>query len=704
MELKKILRPYMRRLRFETFMQACFAAFSAGFAVAMLFTTITRIFAFEFHFYVLVGVTLGIALTAGIVSYIKVFRMSYQVVLRRIDQAGLQDRLVTMAQFMDDDSFIAKRQREDTVAILKKLKPKAVPFRIPLLTATIALSLVTVNLGMSVWPTRETPVDVDLPITDLYTESNPIIEDLVGDLKDQYEQLPDSPLKDQIGSILENLENIQNSDNKTNSDNISDLEEELERIEELIKENQVSKTFGQILSEFPYTKELGIAIYERNQSKIETALDNLRPNLFDMMYKVLALVEQSDADEATKEQLTLILGDAVVSMNATKESDTADKLGAYRRAITAAGDAIKGLELIPTGDIADLLATTPEFGTLGAALQNKDVVATADALEAFKTSLTGLELETLDSTLATYIGVLTTAKAGATTSKTEALYVALDGFIGNLTRVREYIDVGYTLDECLELLEVGMEESASHIMGAVSQRTSNESLCQQVVMELEKIIAGELEKEALQGFRDDFSRALELAGFSIYTPLELVMALVKVSDGFGGCIDILNKGRDYTTTLNLIIATAKIEIWDAICGEVENEEVLEDIKDKIEEAIDEILKQDKNEDVIAPDQNQNKDEEESEENQDDQNSQMPPQQDDNQGDSSQNGPGEDNLNGLTFYNPLTGQNEVLTQETLNSFKEAMDTAIENETYTEDQKDAMERYYDLISQKFNQNNS
>jgi hypothetical protein len=335
---------------------------------------------------------------------------------------------------------------------------------------------------------------------------------------------------------------------------------------------------------------------------------------------------------------------------------------------------------------------------------NRDSSLILSTMAGIWSSFEGIDETQLDAVLEGYLAVLKEVKTATATSEEDALYAALDKLIEVLDYGRTYIDLNYTLEECLESLGMNRAEVENAFLSAMSIRIANMNLASQVAEELEKIASGDCEKELLQGFHVDFNAALAQAGFSIYTPLDLVAALVNLDNGLQNCITILGKGGDYSNALSTTLATAKVEIWLAITKEVENEEILEDMKDQIEDAIEDILKEEQNQDVIAPDQEQNKENQENQENQDNQQNQdqMPPQ-DNQQNQNSNNGPnGTDNLDGLTFYNPLTGQNEVLTQESLNSFKEALDTAIENETFTSDQQDAMERYYELISQKFDKN--
>jgi len=55
------------------------------------------------------------------ILYFKKFKYSETALARKIDELGLEERVLTMIELKDDDSFIAKKQKEDTEKSLKEI-------------------------------------------------------------------------------------------------------------------------------------------------------------------------------------------------------------------------------------------------------------------------------------------------------------------------------------------------------------------------------------------------------------------------------------------------------------------------------------------------------------------------------------------------------------------------------------------------------
>lgn len=60
-------------------------------------------------------------------------------VARRIDELGLEERVATAVELKDDDSYIAKRQREDTEKALRDLNSSALKVRVRVIAIIIAI-------------------------------------------------------------------------------------------------------------------------------------------------------------------------------------------------------------------------------------------------------------------------------------------------------------------------------------------------------------------------------------------------------------------------------------------------------------------------------------------------------------------------------------------------------------------------------------
>lgn len=90
-----------------------------------------------------IGVTAGVTVIAAVVFYFAKFRPTVMRSARRIDSVGLEERLITMVEFENDQSAIADIQRQDAKRALNALSTAAIYFRVATSTViTIAVAFV----------------------------------------------------------------------------------------------------------------------------------------------------------------------------------------------------------------------------------------------------------------------------------------------------------------------------------------------------------------------------------------------------------------------------------------------------------------------------------------------------------------------------------------------------------------------------------
>ena len=72
------------------------------------------------------------------------FKPNKKAIAMRIDELGLEERILTMTQFENDDSFIARRQRADALEALKTVNASLIPVAV-----SLSLILSTVFSGVA---------------------------------------------------------------------------------------------------------------------------------------------------------------------------------------------------------------------------------------------------------------------------------------------------------------------------------------------------------------------------------------------------------------------------------------------------------------------------------------------------------------------------------------------------------------------------
>ena len=145
-EYNEILKKYRKSLAKEGFIQSliwgCIIGFSAMTVLAVLFYCIGTPMIWLAP---VIGTALVIAGTA--VLYFAKFRPTLKQVAERTDMLGLKERVITMVETMGDTSYMAVRQREDTVVQLRKFSNRKLKLEIMIVPLIIACLLALLGVA-----------------------------------------------------------------------------------------------------------------------------------------------------------------------------------------------------------------------------------------------------------------------------------------------------------------------------------------------------------------------------------------------------------------------------------------------------------------------------------------------------------------------------------------------------------------------------
>jgi len=144
----KHFQKYYSRLRLEAFLKSLLfgglISFSASFALALV-----SWFLFPVGFYI--ALALLLLGTAGLTAlfYFTKYRPNTMSNARRLDRLGLEERLVTMIEYQNDDSFMAEVQREDAKATLEKVHVNDIRLALSRKILVPASIMLTLAFGMT---------------------------------------------------------------------------------------------------------------------------------------------------------------------------------------------------------------------------------------------------------------------------------------------------------------------------------------------------------------------------------------------------------------------------------------------------------------------------------------------------------------------------------------------------------------------------
>lgn len=125
MSKESIFQKYYKKLAGEGLMKSFLLALTIA-----LFVETLILLAFWFvgikRYWLSAGISVGVFAALVPSLYFLFFRPDTKAIAKRLDSLGLEERLLTMNELQNDESYIAMRQREDAKQALAKIDPKNV--------------------------------------------------------------------------------------------------------------------------------------------------------------------------------------------------------------------------------------------------------------------------------------------------------------------------------------------------------------------------------------------------------------------------------------------------------------------------------------------------------------------------------------------------------------------------------------------------
>ncbi len=123
----KTLNNFYARLKKEGILKAILFALAVSFAVLLITAGICWFTDFSGYWLCIVLFVLSFGATMPLIYHFK-FRPTKKYVAKRIDKLGLDERMLTMVEYEDQDSYIYRRQREDAEKTLQKYNSSLIKF------------------------------------------------------------------------------------------------------------------------------------------------------------------------------------------------------------------------------------------------------------------------------------------------------------------------------------------------------------------------------------------------------------------------------------------------------------------------------------------------------------------------------------------------------------------------------------------------
>ena len=170
MNLKQMMKKHYLRLVLEGVFKSVLVGLAIGFAANFLTALLGWVFSFGG-----IGLAIGIGVAAWVISgvlfYFLKYRPTMEETAQRMDRLGLQERMITMLELKQDDSYIANVQRENAKRSIAHIDGRKIKIRIP--GVLICLVVIAAILGSSMTTVKGLSDNGDIPTFDEIIEDDP---------------------------------------------------------------------------------------------------------------------------------------------------------------------------------------------------------------------------------------------------------------------------------------------------------------------------------------------------------------------------------------------------------------------------------------------------------------------------------------------------------------------------------------------------
>ncbi len=336
---EKSLSSYNSKLKREAVFKSLFLALTVGFLLSAIVSVVSFITLTNILWVALVATAVA---TVGLtfLFYFKRYRPDIKSTAARVDEVGLEERVITMLQFKDRDDPMLNRQREDAQTALNGVSAKQVKMRFPKILIILLSAFTVCAVFMMSYSTARAVSNENSQTTaqeDL-TEEDKIINGLIETLRKEIDSAEiDETFRSQLHGIVDDLEDSLKPTDSLEV-KVAKIMDTADKIHKLIEEYLNRATIGEELMKHGTTYELGKAIDSKDVEQIRAA--------FQMMYdSIEPLVKQMAFDI-----LNQTADDIDASLNAAKNTPPElqkaleDLRDAFRRAFDSLQDAQDALQ------------------------------------------------------------------------------------------------------------------------------------------------------------------------------------------------------------------------------------------------------------------------------------------------------------------------------------------------------------------------
>lgn len=145
-EVDMLLKNYQKQIAKEGWIKSTICGLTVGFCIDIICSIIFLLFGIKLFWIGIITFVAGTAFATPIFYYSK-FKKNKRQVASRVDTIGLEERILTLVQFENDDSYIAQRQRNDAIEALSKVNETLLKFAVSVPMIAICAVCCVLSVG-----------------------------------------------------------------------------------------------------------------------------------------------------------------------------------------------------------------------------------------------------------------------------------------------------------------------------------------------------------------------------------------------------------------------------------------------------------------------------------------------------------------------------------------------------------------------------
>ena len=319
-----VIQPFKRRIVIEAVIKAILIGLLVtGLIMVGVATTSLLVFNHAETTFIIIGAIVSsvTGIVVGIIQFLKEKKEKLLQLDKRLDQLGLEERVVTMYEYKNNTSYVAQLQREDTLDKVSKLNSSKLKIKLPIrilsfILAVLLLSITVFAIQIPEEPSNGTEDKEQQIIQDGFEEIEKIIEESKADEEFKEE------LREEIKDLEDKLEQIEKDETLTEQEKADAKDEAMletqDKLQDKVeKEDEAMKEIADKLqqSDNELIKDLGDALESQDKDKIDEALDNIKEHFKD--------------PNTTQQDKNNMLGEIFESMQEAPRTDTTDAFEDY---------------------------------------------------------------------------------------------------------------------------------------------------------------------------------------------------------------------------------------------------------------------------------------------------------------------------------------------------------------------------------------